>query len=79
MTWQKELNIPLGGEEHLGPAVHEERWVASAAAGACTCTQMETLHVAGTRRVFPCIIIQSAFVIIAWANPAHRRVLSWAC
>lgn len=25
---------------------------------------------AGTRRVFACVIIHSAFVIIAWANPA---------
>lgn len=54
------------------------RWRAQKAA-TCTCTQIESLHVAGTRRVFACITIQSAFVIIAWANPACRWVLSWAC
>lgn len=75
MTWRNEL----GGEKHLGPAAQEEQSAACAEADACTCTQIESLHVAGTRRVFTCIIIQSAFVIIAWANPALRRVLSWAC
>lgn len=41
----------------------------------CTCTRIESLHVAGTRRAFACIIIQSALVIIAWANPARAGVI----
>lgn len=75
--WWKELSFPLGGQRYRGSAAEGVRAVVYA--DTCTCTQIESLHVAGTRRVFACVIIQSAFVIIAWANPACRRVFSWAC
>lgn len=71
--------FPLVGEKHHGLTVQEEQPWCAQKADTCTCTQMESLHVAGTRQVCTGRITQPAFVISAWAKPARRRLLSWAC
>lgn len=78
VTWWNKLNFPWGDPEPLGPAAREEPSLVRTGADTCTCTRVESLRVAGTRRAFACIIIQSELVIIAWANPECRRALSWA-
>lgn len=81
LPWPSALPGDTGRDVmgRAGPRVASGREEQGGRGSTCTCTRIESLHVAGTRRAFACRMIQSALVIIAWANPARRRVLCWAC